>query len=175
MPSAGTPLSCLALDPGSTQTGWIVLREGMPVRFGKDDNAVVRRWCEDAQTWGVDAVVIEMFACYGMPIGAESIQTVLWIGRFYETLLRCNIPESDIKLVTRMEIKLHHCHNARANDATVRQALIDRFGPGKEKAVGTKAAPGPLYRVRADVWSALALGTWWWDRNKPAGYRTGEG
>jgi hypothetical protein len=169
--AAGTPLSCLAIDPGPKHTGWMVLSEGMPSRFGKDDNAVVRRWCEEAQTWGVDAVVVEMFACYGMPIGAESIQTILWIGRFYETLLRCNIPEPDIKLVTRMEIKLHHCHNARANDATVRQALIDRYGPGKEKAVGVKSAPGPLYRVRADVWSALALATWWWDRNKPAGMK----
>lgn len=165
-----TGLSCLSIDPGPTQSGWIHLREGMPARFGKDDNAVVRRYCEDAQSWGVDGVAIEMFASYGMPIGVESIQTVMWIGRFYESLLRCNIPEKQIHLVTRIRVKLHHCHSATANDSTIRQALIDRYGPGKDKAIGCKAAPGPLYRVRADVWAALALAVMWWDEHKPAGY-----
>jgi hypothetical protein len=35
--------------------------------------------------------------------------------------------------------------------------MIDRFGPGKEKAIGRKATPGPLYGVKKDIWSALAI------------------
>jgi len=46
--------------------------------------------------------------------------------------------------------------NTCANDASIRQALIDRFG-GKDAAIGRKASPGPLHGIAADVWSALAL------------------
>jgi hypothetical protein len=35
--------------------------------------------------------------------------------------------------------------------------LLDRFGPGREVAVGTKRAPGPLYGIKGDEWSALAV------------------
>ena len=54
-------------------------------------------------------------------------------------------------------MKLHLCHSARATDANIREALLDRYGPGKEKAVGRKAAPGPLFGVSKDIWSALAV------------------
>ncbi|HET6477318.1 MAG TPA: hypothetical protein VFH93_14740 [Thermoleophilia bacterium] len=40
-------------------------------------------------------------------------------------------------------------------DANIRQALLDRFGG--PAAVGRKAAPGPLYGIARDVWSALAI------------------
>ena len=48
-------------------------------------------------------------------------------------------------------------------DLKYRAALIDRFG-GKDKAIGCKSAPGPLYSVKADAWSALALATTFADR-----------
>jgi hypothetical protein len=60
-------------------------------------------------------------------------------------------------------VKLHLCKSTKANDASIRQALIDRYGPGKERAIGTKKAPGPLYGVKADVWAALALAVTWHD------------
>ena len=60
-------------------------------------------------------------------------------------------------MVYRHEVKLHLCGSARAKDANVRQALIDRFGPGKELAIGRKAAPGPLYGMTGDCWAALGV------------------
>ena len=48
------------------------------------------------------------------------------------------------------------CKNNRAKDKNIRQALIDRFGPGKA-AIGTKKAPGPLYGLKSHLWSALAV------------------
>lgn len=46
----------------------------------------------------------------------------------------------------------------KANDATVRQALVDRFAPGQPNhGKGTKAAPGWFHGFRADVWQAYAL------------------
>jgi len=52
-------------------------------------------------------------------------------------------------------VKLHLCGSARAKDTNIRQALIDRYGGSA--AIGKKAAPGPLYGVSKDVWSALAV------------------
>ena len=48
---------------------------------------------------------------------------------------------------------------SRLPEPAGRGALIDRYGGdgGKRAAVGLKATPGPLYGVKKDVWSALAL------------------
>jgi hypothetical protein len=100
----------------------------------------------------VSHVAIEMIASYGMPVGREVFDTCLWVGRFIETAARAAYKAD---LVYRRDVKLHLCGQARAKDANIRQALLDKFG-GKA-AQGTKATPGPLYGVKADVWSALAV------------------
>jgi hypothetical protein len=61
-------------------------------------------------------------------------------------------------------VKMHLCGNTRAKDGNIRQALLDRFGPGKAIACGTKKQPGPLYGVSKDVWQALALAVTWSDQ-----------
>ena len=58
-------------------------------------------------------------------------------------------------MLPRRAVKLALCGDSRAKDANIRQALIDRFGGSA--AVGRKAAPGPLYGITRDVWSALAI------------------
>ncbi len=157
-------LSVLAIDPGPERSAWVHLERGLPVRFGLDPNRVVLQRCEDAQTWRIDGgVAIEMIASYGMAVGAEVFETCVWIGRFLEALTRCNIREDDITRMKRQEVKLHLCKSPKANDATIRQALIDRFGPGKEAAIGNKKAPGPLYHIKADLWAALAVAVTHWD------------
>lgn len=105
----------------------------------------------------IEAVVIEMIASYGMPVGREVFETCLWIGRFLQRVDW--MPE---RLVYRRDVKLHLCGSMKAKDANIRQALIDRYG-GKEKAIGNKKSPGPLYGVSADVWSALAIAVTWSD------------
>jgi hypothetical protein len=59
-------------------------------------------------------------------------------------------------------VKLHLCGSSRAKDPNVRTALLDRFGGAGAK--GTKAAPGPLYGIAADLWSALAIAVTWTDQ-----------
>jgi hypothetical protein len=86
----------------------------------------------------------------------------VWIGRFVEAW------RGSYTLMFRREVKLHLCGQARAKDPNVRQALIDRFGPGREKAIGTKKQPGPLYGVSADVWSALAVAVTWSELQRKA-------
>ena len=85
-----------------------------------------------------------------LPVGAEVFETVRWAGRFEEVLY-----PTPVVLLPRMAVKMALCHSARANDASIRQALLDRFG-GKD-ATGTKKSPGPLYGIHADLWSALAI------------------
>lgn len=99
-----------------------------------------------------EVVAYEMIASYGMAVGREVFDTCVWIGRFIQACTWTHpIP------VFRREVKAHLCHSQRATDANVRYALIDRFGPGTEKAIGTKKAPGPLFGIVKDMWSALAI------------------
>ena len=85
-----------------------------------------------------------------MAVGAEVFDTVCWAGRFAEAAHR--VP---VVMLPRRAVKLALCGDSRAKDANIRQALIDRFGGSA--AIGRKAAPGPLYGITRDVWSALAI------------------
>jgi hypothetical protein len=94
----------------------------------------------------IDEIIIEKIASYGMPVGEEVFSTCIFIGRLIEASI---VP---VALITRQEIKLHLCKSPKANDATIKQALKDRFGDK-----GTKKKPGQLYGIKDDMWSALAV------------------
>lgn len=147
----------IALDPGPVQTAVVHLNGGMPTFSSIMETDAVIRHLRDGQ--GEDAVAIEMIACYGMPVGSEVFATCVNIGRFIGSITAGR----PINLIKRQEVKLNLCRSVRANDATIRQALIDRFGPGKDRAIGTKKAPGPLYGIKADMWAALAVACTWHD------------
>lgn len=98
---------------------------------------------------------VEMIACYGMPVGAETFQTCLMIGRLQEIWEQKGNP---IRLVYRREVKIHLCGTMKAKDPNIRQALIDRLG-----VVGTKKNPGPLLGVSSHLWSALAVAVYSFD------------
>jgi hypothetical protein len=142
----------IAIDPGPTESAFVRYEHGKVMAMGKLPNDVLLVCLACA-----DVLVVEMIASYGMPVGAEVFQTCVWIGRFVEAWA----PKPH-QLIYRKDVKLHLCNSPRANDATVRQALIDRFG-GKEKAIGNKAKPGPLYGIKGDAWQALAVGVYFAD------------
>ena len=142
----------LAIDPGCTESAYVLLDEQLkPVEFGKVYNVDMLDviWSKD-----YDSVAIEMVASYGMAVGKEVFETVFWIGRFWEA-----VPESVPKTkIYRKDEKMNLCHNMKANDSNIRQALIDRFG-----VAGTKKAPGWFYGVSKDVWAAIAVGVTYHD------------
>lgn len=145
----------LAIDPGTTQSAFCLLVDGKPVKCDKDANAEVLNDLRDRNVFiNVDLLAIEMIASYGMAVGKEVFETCLWIGRFMEAW---QARGGVVQLVYRREVKLHLCHTVRATDANVRAALLDHFGPGRELAVGVKRKPGPLYGIKGDEWSALAV------------------
>jgi hypothetical protein len=121
----------------------------------------------------VDHLVIEQIAAMGMAVGADVFETVFWSGRFAQAWTGYNfaMPWDRVK---RHEVKMHLCRSMRAKDPNIRQAIIDRFGPGKERAIGSKARPGPLYGIHGDEWSALAVALTWADTHRSDGSRTQE-
>ena len=151
----------LAIDPGPTETAYVAW-DGTDI-FLKDKcaNDGVLSVVHDFGVNPHNRCVIEKIASFGMPVGAEVFETVYWSGRFAQMF-----GAERVDRITRIEVKSHLCHSARATDANIRQAIIDRFG-GKNAAIGRKAMPGPLFGVKADLWSALAVGLVWWDNRFP--------
>jgi hypothetical protein len=150
----------LALDPGPTQTGWVLFDGVRVVNCGVDRNASVLAMLLLGRRSGVageaEHLAVEMVASYGMPVGREVFETVVWIGRFQQAW---RDPEA-VRLVYRRDVKMHLCGKANAKDPNVRQALLDLFprtGGGATPQIGTKAMPGPLYGVSTHVWPALGV------------------
>lgn len=157
-----------AIDPGPEQSGWCVYYAGVPVEFGVHDNSAMRAMVLNQRHHHL--LAIEMIASYGMPVGREVFETCVFIGRLIEAHHGAH------RLVYRRDVKMHLCGSGRAKDPHVRQALIDRFGPGKERAIGTKNAQGPLYGMKSHAWAALAVAVTVGDElnaKKAAGARTG--
>ena len=144
----------LGIDPGTTQSGWAVLDAGRVKESGVSPNAhllerlrVVGGYIK-AGLHAPMTLAVERFEARGMPIGDESVETLLWTGRFIQAW---HDPEAVIR-VKRSAVKLHLCGSNRAKDANVRQALIDKLGPP-----GTKKAPGPTRGVTSHAWAALEV------------------
>ncbi len=151
-------MKLIAIDPGTEASGLVVLDGRRVVESDHEPNiqTLFRLRVEGALDREMPVVACEMVGHYGtgMPVGREVFETVEWIGRFREAW------ESRGGLfvrVYRRQVKQHLCGSAKAKDANVRQALIDRYG-GKEVAIGRKREPGPLFGVSGHAWQALAVG-----------------
>lgn len=149
-------MNIIAIDPGPERSALVYLQGRQPTFTMLERNDAIRdALMMDCGTFfafdEMATLVIEQVESFGMPVGKEIFSTVFWAGRFAECW---GGPWAQLP---RRAVKLHHCHSIRANDASIRQALLDRYG-GKAVAVGRKAAPGPLYGIKQDLWSALALG-----------------
>lgn len=147
----------LAIDPGTEQSGYCVFDGDTVTASGVMPNTEMLAYVQRGH-FEINAhkLAIEMIASYGMPVGREVFETCLWIGRFVQAW---HNPDA-VQLIYRRDVKTHLCGTAKAKDANIRQALLDRFprtGGGKTPQVGTKAAPGPLYGVSTHAWAALAV------------------
>lgn len=142
----------LACDPGTHSSAFIRFVDGKIAETLHLPNTAAVEWL---RTFHGD-FVFEMVASYGMAVGRETFETVLWCGRFADaaaTLGRKHRHSTHtVRKVYRKDIKMHLCQSMRAKDANIRQALIDKLGP-----VGTKKKPGPLYGISYHLWSALAV------------------
>lgn len=149
----------LAVDPGLRQSAFCLIDADTlrPVLFGIEPNEDLRHRIRQMDFSEEDRAAVEMMQSYGNLIGRDVLETAVWIGRFYEALLR-RLAEPPA-LVFRMEERMHICRSARAGDAEIRRALIDRFCDHDFRmGRGTKAEPDWFHGFRADVWAAYAVG-----------------
>ena len=148
----------LAFDPGNEYTAYCLIdRETRkPVEFGKVLNDEALRYLYNQFDEEIDAVVIEMVASYGMAVGASVFQTCVMSGRLTEA---AKYTGREVDYIYRMEEKMAICHDSKAKDANIRQALIDRFAQhDKKNGKGTKKNPDWFYGFAKDEWAAYAVG-----------------
>jgi hypothetical protein len=104
----------LALDPGTTETGMVLFspNEMRIIEKGIFPNpevsGVLDEWIEaDKYCW---QAAIEMIASYGMPVGKETFETCVWIGRFI-----ADLPEYvEVRRVYRKDVKSVLCGSMKA-------------------------------------------------------------
>lgn len=170
-------MKVLAIDPGNTKSAYVLMDGYKPLEFGILENEELRlkmstmSVTESLMAYGVPEdemekyhvhTAIEMVASYGMPVGSEVFDTCVWIGKFWECA-----PRRDVTLIYRMEEKMALCHDSKAKDSNIRQALVDRFAEHDRKSgKGTKANPDWFYGFGKDVWSAYAVGVTFLDKKQ---------
>lgn len=148
----------LALDPGYTHSALVELQDERIGRKLYAPNLEVIDWLQQEAAWRLSAghplpvLVIEQVENYGLVVGAETFETCHWGGRFHQAW------PGKVERIPRRVVKLALCGTPRAKDPHIRQALIDRYGPSKELAIGKKAQPGPLHGIAKHEWAALAVG-----------------
>jgi hypothetical protein len=128
----------LAIDPGTVQSAfvlWDSLQKSILEKGIVQNEAMLHRVMQK----DYDIMACEMIASYGMPVGREVFETVLWIGRFVQAT------HDKHSLIYRKDVKMHLCNSTRAKDGNIRQALLDLLG--KEATKG----------VHKDIWAALGV------------------
>ena len=144
----------IGVDPGPEESAVVVLdgeqivsKENVPTRD------VPAYLCSQEQGNGYEltpSIYVEDFVPYGTRLGHESMRTIKAIGAIEYAC-------PSVKLISRPDVKVRLCGTTKATDADIRDCLIERYGPGKAKAVGKKSEPGPLYGITSHLWSALAV------------------
>ncbi len=141
----------LAIDPGTTDSAFVLWDGDQIIQKGIIPNKSMHQFITKEHC---DFVAVEMVASYGMAVGKDVFETVVWIGKYLRDAEIQRLPNAKIY---RKDVKMFQCQSMRAKDSNIRQALIDKFGKP-----GTKKEPNPVYndstvKVSKDIWSALAI------------------
>lgn len=143
----------ISIDPGSAQSAYIIIEAVAPsqplniIDKGKVLNNSLLQLIYNITASNNTLIVYEEIKCYGMPVGQSVIDTCYFIGRMIEAATSKGVA---LQPVTRQAVKAYTCGKvAGVRDTHIRQAMIDRHGRIKG--------------VTADVWSALAIATYYYD------------
>lgn len=139
----------LAIDPGNSQSGFVIVEFDKIMSSGVVSNSEMLDMIEyhaERFDGGFNAIAIEWIQSMGMTVGKEVFETCMWVGRFAQAA------DCPVRLIPRGKIKLHHCGQARAKDANIVQAIKDKYGDK-----GTKREPGYFYGMKSHAWQAFAV------------------
>lgn len=136
----------IGIDPGTTESGYVILDQGAIRESGVIVNAEMLELVKRVDS---DVLAIEWIQAMGMAVGKEVFETCMWVGRFVQA---SRTTAETVRLIPRNKIKLHHCNSNRAKDANIAAALREKYG---EK--GTKKAPGFFFGVNSHAWQACAV------------------
>lgn len=162
-------MNIIAIDPGPTQSAWVewdgLRLLGMATQPNEEILAHLDTGLITPRGFPALRLVVEQIKSYGMAVSDSIFDTVFWTGRFIQVWGPNRDPWARIP---RMAVKMHLCHQAKARDANIRQALIDRFGePGRKKD------PGRTYGLSGDTWQAFALAVYAIDEFQNITWRKG--
>jgi hypothetical protein len=145
-----------AIDPGYLKSAAVLYDGAHILSHDKTDNDKLLGAIPLVEA---DVLVIEEMQLFrsNFGVGKEIFDSAFWSGRFAQAWT----PRRFDRLL-RAKVRGHLGVN-KGGDSAVRAALIDRFGPYKDQAIGKRSTPGPLFGVTADRWSALALAVTWHD------------
>lgn len=154
-------MNILGLDPGYKQSAIVGFNGASVFEHAIVDNETMLLRLE---TWKdmdprIDVLVCEQMQLFksAFGVGQEIFDSVMWSGQF----AHCWRPRK-FDRIYRAKVR-GHLGASKGGDAAVRAALIQRFGPYKEQAIGKRSAPGPLFGITSHEWAALAIAVTWHD------------
>lgn len=146
------------IDPGNVQSAFCLINGTTlkPITSGKVPNQELLELVYAGSFYKSDEFAIEMIQNLGMgAVGQTVFDTAFWVGRYFEAFTMRGMSGGT---VYRMQEKTHICHDSRAKDPNIRQALVDRFALGQlNNGKGTVKCPGWFYGFHDDIWSAYAV------------------
>lgn len=146
-------MKIIAIDPGTNDSALVVWSGTVIEIAATKPNEELLFDLRGFNTSEKDTLIIEEIKSYGMSVGQETLDTCVWVGRFYQAWMHATGKCS--RLVPRLDIRLHHCKSPKATDSNVRRAIIDKYG-----SPGTKKHPGPTGCLRGGgghMWQAFAV------------------
>ena len=150
-------ISIVAIDPGPKESAYVQWDGKQILDFGNIPNDEIIGRMESWARVDFADLWMEGMQSYGTIMGASTIETLIWIGRFYQEWV--HLRASPATLALRTKIKTHICGNAAAKDGHVREALIARIGPP-----GKKSSKGHTYGISSHAWQALGLAVYAYDK-----------
>ena len=143
----------IGIDPGPRESAFVVWDGRRISDYGKVGNFWLLK--NVIKRVNADWLVVERVASYGMPVGESVFETVFWSGRF------CQAWVFEWDRIPRVDVKMHLCHDSRAKDGNIIQALKDRFEPDLKPRQRPK---GVLKGISKDCWQALAVAVTYYDK-----------
>lgn len=163
-------MNVLGIDPGTKESA-ITIYDPAKLRvvssLTDDNETILNILTEHVAINPLDVLAIEqMVSTYRTAVGGETLETIWWAGRFYQEWKRIS---PNVHRVPREHVRKHFAIALKANirhvgDPEIRRAIFDRWG-GKDRAVGIKKQPGPLFGMKGHEYAALAVAICWSENN----------